>query len=181
MCEPATIIAGASLAINAGSQLANSSAQAKASKANKTAALQAMAEGWKDISLQEVQQQDATALTIMQADRQARKADAIARVSAGEAGVAGASVDALVNDISAEASAFKVTQEKNLDMTITQLQREKVSGKAVAQNRINAVPPPNPFAVGLTIASAGLDFATTLNSRRPPSSGKNPSQVSKGS
>jgi hypothetical protein len=107
----------------------------------------------------------------MQADRQARKADALARVSAGEAGVTGASVDALVNDISAEASAFKVAQEQNLDMTITQLQREKVSEQAQARNRINSVPAANPFATGLTIAGMGLDFAAGQISRRPPSSG----------
>lgn len=168
MCDPLTIIAGASLAIGAGSAIASHKAQANASKANEANALQAMQESWKDISLQEVQQQDATALTIMQADRQARKADALARVSAGESGVAGASVDALLGDLSAEASAFKQTQGRNLDMTIAQLQREKISGRTVAQNRINAVPPPNPFATGLTIAGMGLDFATKIVSRKPP-------------
>lgn len=168
MCEPATIIAGASLAIGAGSAVASHKAQAKAAKANNTNALQAMTESWKDISLQEVQQQDATALTIMHIDRQARKADALARVSAGEAGVAGASVDAFLGDLSAEASAAKSTEGRNLDMTLAQLQREKISGRTVAQNRINAVPAPNLFATGLTIAGQGLDFASKIVSRNPP-------------
>lgn len=170
MCDPGTIIAGASLAIGTGSAIANAKAQDKASKANAENARQALMESWKDISLQEVQQQDATALTIMQADKQARKADALARVSAGEAGVAGASVDALLGDLSAEASAFKMTQEKNLDMTIAQLQREKISGRTVAQNRINAVPGSNPFATGLTIAGQGLDFVSNIISRKPSKS-----------
>lgn len=168
MCEPATIIAGASLAIGAGSAVASHKAQAKAAKANETNALQAMTESWKDISLQEVQQQDATALTIMHIDRQSRKADALARVSAGEAGVAGASVDAFLGDLSAEASAAKITEGRNLDMTLAQLQREKVSGRTVAQNRINAVPAPNLFATGLTIAGLGVDFAKTIVARKPP-------------
>jgi len=167
VCDPVTIIAGASLAIEAGSSIAGASAQNKASKANKAAAQQAMQDTWKDISLREVQEQDATSLTIMQADRQARSADAVARVSAGEAGVSGASVDALIGDISAQASTFKVTQERNLDMTISQLQREKVSAKNVAQNRINAVPRANPFATGLQIASAGVTFADKIVSRKP--------------
>jgi hypothetical protein len=167
VCDPISIIEGASLAIEIGSSVAGASAQNKASKANKAAAQQAMQDTWKDISLREVQEQDATGQTIMQADRQARSADAVARVSAGEAGVAGASVDALVGDISAQASAFKMTQERNLDMTITQLQREKVGAKSAAQSRINAVPKANPFATGLQIASAGVNFANTLVSRKP--------------
>lgn len=167
MCDPGTIIAGASLAIGTGSAVVQHKAQAKAAKANEANAVQSMVESWKDISLQEVQQQDATALTIMQSDRAARKADALARVSAGEAGVAGASVDAFLGDLSAEASAFKMTQERNLNMTTAQLQREKISGRSVAQNRINAVPAPNLFATGLTIASQGLDFATKIVSRKP--------------
>jgi hypothetical protein len=167
VCEPATIIAGASLAIEVGSSIAGASAQNKASKANKAAAEQAMRDTWKDISLREVQEQDSTSLTIMQADRQARSADAVARVSAGEAGVAGASVDALIGDISRQASDFKVTAERNLDATITQLQREKVGAKSAAQSRINAVPSANPFATSLQIVSAGVNFADKIVSRKP--------------
>jgi hypothetical protein len=103
----------------------------------------------------------------MQADRQARSADAVARVSAGEAGVAGASVDAIIGDISRQASEFKTTQERNLDMTIAQLQQEKVGAKSTAQNRINAVPKANPFATGLQIATAGVNFGNVLISRKP--------------
>ena len=167
MCEPATIIAGASLAIGVGSQVANAKEQDKASKQNKEAALAAMAESWRDLSLREHQEQDAKALTIAQADRQAREADALARVSAGEAGVSGASVDALLSDISADASRFKTTAEQNLDMTITQLQQEKRGVAAGAGNRIAASPPSNPFATALQIGALGLDFATTLTSRKP--------------
>lgn len=161
------ILGLAGLAIKIGSELGGASAQDQASSANNAAARRAMQDSWKDIGLREVQEQDATTLTIMQADRQARSADAVARVSAGEAGVSGASVDALMGDISAQASAFKMTQQRNLDMTITQLQRDKVAAKTTAQNRINAVPRANPFATGLQIVSAGVDFANTIVSRQP--------------
>ncbi len=167
MCDPVTIIAGASLAIEAGSAVVGASAQNKASKANAAAATTAMHDTWKSLSLRETQEQDTTQQTIMQADRQARSADAVARVSAGEAGVAGASVDALAGDISAQASAFKVTQGRNLDMTIAQLQQEKVAAKSAAQSRINSVPGANPFATGLQIATAGVNFANTIVSRKP--------------
>lgn len=167
MCDPGTIIAGASLAIGVGSSIADASAKNKQAAANKASALAAMNEEWKGISLQETQQQDATGLTIMQADRQARSADAAARVSAGEAGVSGASVDAMLGDISAQASTFKQVQKQNLDMTIAQDQQQKRGAAVDAQNRINGVQPANPFATGLTIVGLGLDTASTLLSRKP--------------
>lgn len=167
MCDPGTVLAAATLAIGTGSAIAGHVAQDKAAKANKQNALAALTGTWKDLSLQEVQQQDATGLTIMQADRQARTADAQARVSAGEAGVSGASVDAVLGDISAQGSAFKQVQKKNLDMTIAQIERQKVAASVDAQNRINSVRPANPFATGLTIAGLGVDFGNTLISRKP--------------
>lgn len=166
MCEPATILAAGSLAIQAGSAIASNAAQDAASKANKEAALRAMGEQLRSLSLQEQQAQDATAQTIMQADRQARQAEALARVSAGEAGVSGASVEALIGDISADASEFKVTQERNLDMTIAQIQQEKRGVQAGAQSRINAVPKGNDLATALTIGAAGIDFASNYIRKR---------------
>jgi|ERR1043166_7297784 hypothetical protein len=167
MCVPAGVIAGAALVIGAGKEIAAASAQNKASKANAANAQAAMQETWKDLSLQQSQQEDSTATTIMQTDRAAQKADALARVSAGEAGVAGASVDAIVGDISSQASAADVTNRRNLAMTIDRLQREKVGAGITEQNRINAVPPANPFATGLAIAGHVVDYATSRIKAKP--------------
>lgn len=172
MCDPGTIVAGASLAIGVGSKIAESKAQDKAAAANKKASLAAMTEDWKALSLQEAQQQDAAQQSIMQADRQGRQADALARVSAGESGVAGASVDALLGDLSAQVSAFKTTTERNLRMTTEQLQQEKAASRAGAQSRINAMQPANPFATALSIGAQGIDFATNIIRSQPPSAGK---------
>lgn len=181
MCDPGTIVAGASLAIGVGSKLAESSAQNKAAAANKKASLAAMTEDWKALSLQEAQQQDAAQQSIMQADRQGRQADAVARVSAGESGVAGASVDALLGDLSAQVSAFKTTTARNLSSAEAQLQQEKAGSRAGAQSRINAVQPANPFATALQIGGMGLDFASNIIRAQPPSSGRtrvvNPNQI----
>lgn len=160
-------MAAASLLLQAGGAVVGHQAQAKASKANKKEALRAMHESWKDISLREVQEQDAAQQTIMQADRQARLAAGAARVSAGESGVTGASVDALLMDIERDAAEFDATTTRNLDMTIAQFQREKSSGRAVAQNRINSQPAPNPWLTGLTIAGAGADFLGQRLANRP--------------
>jgi len=105
----------------------------------------------------------------MSAHRTALNADAQIRVGAGEAGVAGASVEAILNDISAQESAFGVRTQRNVEATVAQIQQEKRGVAAGAQSRINAVQPANPFATGLTIASAGLDFATNqIRLRTPP-------------
>lgn len=172
MCDPVTAIAAGSLVIGAGSAIAQHKAQAKASKANEAATLASMRESWTDIGIMQVQEGEAAAMTVFEADRQARGAKALAAVSAGEAGVSGASVEALLGDIDRKAGEFKTAEKRNLENTLIQLQREKVSQRTVAQGRIASVPRPNAFATGLTIAGLGLDFASGVYARsRPTRSG----------
>lgn len=160
MCDPATAIAATSLALGAGSAIASAKAQDKLAKQNAADAIRARNEDFRALGLQEAQQQDATQVSIAQAHRTAVNADAVARVSAGEAGVAGASVQAILADISAQESAFKTQALRNEGATIAQLQQEKRGAAAGAQSRINAVQPSNPLAVGLTIGAGALDFAS---------------------
>lgn len=157
MCDPTAIAIG-SLIIGGASSVAEHSARSEASRANRAESLRAMREASKDISLLEVQQQDATARTIFETDRQARSTQALARVSAGEAGVTGVSVEALLGDIDRKLGEFTTAEKRNLSMAIAQLQREKISGRQVAQSRIAAVPPPSPFALGISLAAQGLTF-----------------------
>lgn len=171
MCDPATVILVASTAIQIGSAVASHQAQSKQAKANKANALDAMMDTFKDISLQEAQHKEAAAQTLLQADRQAREDEALARVSAGEAGVSGASVDALIGDLAARAGEFKTTQQKNLDWTLSQLDRQRKGAQSTAQSRIAGVPAPSAIGTGLTIAGSGLNAADNLI-RRKPSSGK---------
>lgn len=177
MCEPTAIAIG-TLAIGVGSKVlehkAQNKAASKAKAANKTEALRAMREASTDISLLEVQQQDASTRTIYEADRAARSTQALARVSAGEAGVSGLSVEALLGDIDRKIGEFKTTETRNLDMVLDQLQREKVSGRSIAQGRIAAVqiPRPSPFALGVSLAGAGLEFWAGQIGRKPTSTGK---------
>lgn len=168
MCDPVTALAAGSFVISAGSAIGQHKAQAKASKANEAAAIASMRETWTDVGVMQTQQQDASSQTMFEADRQARGAGALARVSAGEAGVDGISVEALLGDIERKRGEFRTAEKRNLDNIITQLQREKVSGRTVAQNRIAAVPQPNSFATGLMIAGAGLEFATGYVARHSP-------------
>lgn len=167
MCDPTALAIG-SLVIGAGSSVASHKAQNDASKANEKEAKRAMREASKDISLQQVQQQDASARTIYEVDRQARSSKALARVSAGEAGVSGASVEALLGDIDRKMGEFKTAEARNLDLVIDQLQREKVSGRQVAQSRIAQVPKASPFTLGLQIGAEAISFYSGQIDRKPP-------------
>lgn len=153
--------------VNAGSQLLSAKAQNDKAAQNKANANTAYGQTLEALSLQQTQVSDATSLTIMQADRQAREADAVARVSAGEAGVTGASVDALLGDLTAKASAFKRVQERNLSMSLAQIEREKAGARTQAINQINGVPTVNPVSTALSIAGSGLDLWSTLKLRQP--------------
>jgi hypothetical protein len=169
MCDPATAIAATSLALGAGSAIASAKAQDKLAKTNAADAIRARNEDFRALGLQEQQTQDATQASIMTAHRTALNADAVARLSAGEAGVAGASVQAILGDISAQESEFTTQAQRNETATITQLQQEKRGAAAGAQSRINAVQPSNPLAVGLTIGAGALDFASNqIRLHTPP-------------
>lgn len=157
MCDPGTLLAAGSFAVSAGSAVVGASAQAKQAKANKKAAQGANAETYQALDTRANQEKDAATQTIMAADRQARATDALARTSAGAAGVAGASVDALLAGIAHDKFTAEDTIKTNLGNTLSQIDAEKKGADATMQNRINSAPPPNPFAVGLSIAGDALD------------------------
>lgn len=165
------ILEAVDAALKIGSAVAGNKAQAKAAKANTAAANSAFQNTVEGINLRQNQEQDAATQTILSADRQARGADARARVSAGEAGVAGASVDALLGSILRDKLDFEAVTTRNTENTIQQLEREKLGAAATRDSRIAGVPKPNPFLTGLQIAGAGLDFATSIYNNRPKPTG----------
>lgn len=165
------ILSGAQTALQIGatvSQFAGAGKQAKAVKENATGA---MHDAWAGLTLREGQEQAATAQSVMAIERAARAQRATAALAAGESGVSGLSVDALLNDITANELGAKQIERRNLDMTVEQLQREKVSGYATAQSRIASAPAPNPWLAALQIGAEGLDFGRTIYDRRHPEGG----------
>ena len=150
-----------------GSAVAQHQAQGKAAKANKKAAAEAMDVDFKLLGLRQQQEEDATALTIMEADRQARSVDAVARVAAGEAGVTGASVDALLGDIERDRAAFSQGSKQNLQATLEQLQMEKVGAKRKADDRAAGIASPSPWLTGMRIGGAAADAASSFYGSLP--------------
>jgi hypothetical protein len=113
------------------------------------------------LGLRAQQERRAAAATVFQQDLEARRADAATRVAAGEAGVAGASVDALIADIERQRLAAEAGVKANTEATLDQLAQER---KVVRTNRnaqISAVPQPSPWATGIRIGGQVLETATS--------------------
>ncbi|MFB2563650.1 hypothetical protein [Rhizobium sp. IMFF44] len=92
--------------------------------------------------------------------RQARAAKATATVAAGEAGVSGLSVAALLAEFDGRAAAANDRTDQNTEWTLTQLNNEMKGIRANAEDRINSVQraaTPSFFNTGLKIAGGGLD------------------------
>jgi len=67
--------------------------------------------------VQQGQEEVAAAQRVNESARKAREARATARVSAGEAGVAGLSVDALINDLTREEANYNFATQQQLQMS----------------------------------------------------------------
>ncbi len=171
MCVPVAavplIAVGAKFVADAGAAIADHAAQQHTHEKNKSESLRALRETWADIQARQVEEQEAGAQSIMSIDRQARQSDALARVSAGEAGVAGASVDALLGTLEGDQGRARFIAGRNQEMTQGQLEREKRGAASTAVSRINAAPPANPFLTGLRIAGAGVNAGADYFGRLP--------------
>jgi hypothetical protein len=118
----------------------------------------------------QIQEEDAAAVQKQDISREARAARATAMTSAGESGVTGLSVDALLADIYGKEATAKDRISMNTGFTTQQLTAEMDGLKAKAKDRINSMPwanSPSPFAAALKIGGAGLGAYTDYKSRLP--------------
>lgn len=163
MCDPATIgaivgvaSAGAGYAGQRQQAKAQAAYQAQAAAAERQRALQEQS----SIRMQQAQQQEATARELQQVSRKSQEALARARVSAGEAGVAGASVQALMDDYSRQEAGYRAATLRQQELTGvgTQLGLEQ-AGLASQQRLIGIQQPinrPSLLVSGLQAVSGGL-------------------------
>lgn len=130
--------------------------------------------------------------SILSSDRAARVADGTARLSAGAAGVAGASVDAVLSDFDMQAAQSRQSINQNFSavsrqldrqerattdtfaFTQRQIQSERAGVEANKANRIAGVqniqtaPRANPLGTALQIGGALLDFASNRAAASTP-------------
>ena len=161
MCHPLAIAAG-SMALSAYGSIKANQAQAAAEKANREAAERAFKANVKEIGSQQLETRMAAAQNIFFTERKARTARSLARVGAGEAGVAGISAQDVLDDITREAGDVSRVTRKQERAEIAGLQRAKISQTELALGRKSQVGKPSDLATGLAIAGAGLNFGQFL-------------------
>lgn len=127
-------------------------AQAAAASANADAAKFAAMSEYRQLNMQQRQEETIAAQRKMAADLQEAELLARGRVSAGEAGVQGASVDAMLANISRGALEEKNVLTQNLESYNRQLDEQRIGVQSRAQSRINQVARPSFLG---TVASTG--------------------------
>ena len=159
MCNPAAALAVVG-GLQAGVQFAGARKQAKAQAAYQAQAAaaeqQRALQEQSSIRMQQAQQQEATARELEQVSRKSREALARARVSAGEAGVSGVSVQALMDDYTRQEAGYRAATLRQQELTGvgTQLGLEQ-AGLASQQRLIGINQPINKPSVLGAVLQAG--------------------------
>jgi hypothetical protein len=178
MCGPLAM-AATSLAIGATQTVTSYMGEQQAAAAqnamvrqNQQAANANLVREYADVQTRQIQEEDAAATQKQDLSREARAARATTMAAAGEAGVSGLSVDALVADVYGKEATAKDRISQNTGFTTENLTREMDGLKAKAQDRINSIPwatGPSPFASALKIGGTALksyDYYQELKSKR---------------
>ena len=168
MCPP-IIAAGlgiASMGAQVMGQQQMAKAQAKAQKNASAAERQRYLQEVSSMRVQQRQEQVAAAQKINESARKAREARATARVSAGEAGVAGLSVDALINDLTKQEAEYSFATQQQLQMNDAgrKMQLEN-AGLGFTNNmlRINKpIEQPDYLGAAISGAQTGMSTYSTL-------------------
>jgi len=120
------------------------------------------------LRMRQAQEQEAVGRELEQVSKKSQEALARARVSAGEAGVAGASVQALMDDYTRQEGAYRsaLLRQQELGQVATGMGLEQ-AGFATTQRQIGINQPinrPSALTAGLGALSAGLSgYATGLD------------------
>ena len=161
MCDPVSIAiaVGSSVAQYAG-QRKQARAQARYQAQAAAAERQRFLQEQTSLRMRQAQEQEAVGRELEQVSRKSQAALARARVSAGEAGVAGASVQALMDDYMRQEAGYRsaLARQQELGALGTGLGLEQ-AGFATQQRQIGINQPinrPNPLAAGLSALQGGL-------------------------
>jgi multidrug efflux pump subunit AcrA (membrane-fusion protein) len=137
---------------------AQARSQANASAAERQRYLQEVS----SMRIQQGQEQVAAAQRIQESTRKAREARSTARVSAGEAGVAGLSVDALINDLTREEASYNFATQQQTQMNdVNRSLQLRDAGLGFTNNmlRINK-PIEQPDYLGAALSGAQTGMST---------------------
>lgn len=166
MCPPAVIAAVALGTAQAGMQIAGQRQAAKTQERMQAKATKQEQQRYLNqvsaVRTQQAQEQIARAQRIQASTIKAREARATARVSAGEAGVAGLSVDALMNSLTRQEGQYRFSeaqQEEMSNVAIALNLRDAALGSQMNQLRINKpIEQPNYLGAILSGAQTGMSM-----------------------
>lgn len=165
MCDPFTI---AAVSLTVAGEVVQHSAQQKQAKATRAAADESARVQLGAQNARALEETVAAAQSIDEANRQTTSVAAQARLSAIAGGVAGNSVDAVLNEVQGNLGRFKDSVHQNLGMTLLQIQRGNMGIEAQRESRINSVPAPNPWITGLAITSSVVGGVRDYKAGKPP-------------
>lgn len=163
MCNPAIAMFALTAASSAMQyrQQQNAAADQNAMEAqNRYNALAATRDSYAQMNERQLQETDAAGQAIQSRRLDETRQLSAARTAAGEAGITGFSVDALMRDISDRTAGDVGAIQNNLDWTLTQAQHQQRGIQSTGQSRINSVSRargPSALAAGLQIASGGVN------------------------
>lgn len=159
MCHPAIAIGASVLGAVSGHNAQAEAYEANAAAANAAKVLEDEATN-ADLALKDQAQAEEKIARGLEGMKQS----ATAGVSAGESGVAGNSVDALMNELNAGVLRGNTMTSRNFAIDQIGAKRQLESNKRTAQSRINSVAKPSKTATGLQIAGAVASGTTYTKS-----------------
>ncbi len=178
MCNPVAL-AGAQFAIQAGQGLINANAQEKVNRRNfETAVDIARSDAigqYSALQARQMEERTRAAAAIAGARKQAAAAAGRGRVAAGEAGVAGVSVDAMLGDFERSALELETAVVRGNALLDAQIGREMKGIEARAAGNMAAAVPnpvasPNYLQFALDAFTSGLNYKLAITKTKPLSS-----------
>jgi hypothetical protein len=148
------VAAVASSLVGYAGQMANYKAQQQYYEQNAKAARVATVNRYASIQNRQLQEHDAAAQQVQQSKLEAMKARSTARTAAGEAGVTGLSVEALLQDLSAQEGRYEASVAQNYQMNQQYLRGEMEATQDQGIARINSVPYPTKPSFGAALIGA---------------------------
>lgn len=159
-----TIMAIAGTAMSVAGAVEGHNAQADAFDANAKAAHAAKVEEDRMVNEDAATADAAAAQEKIDRGLEGMKSSATALTSAGESGVSGNSIDALMGELDASVLRGNTTTTQNLELSQRGTQRQLASNKRTSQSRINSVAKPSRTATGLQIGATMAKGAMSADS-----------------
>jgi len=162
MCDAISMM---TLGIGAVSAVAEHKAQEDQYDQNRLNSLAAFEDRQRALNHQISQERDIAALDKFDNSLQAREHRATNAVAAGEAGISGLSIDALMRDISGTEGRYNSRVDTQADWAVGSLEQDKRTASTVAKSRIDSVSRPSLIGTGLKIGASGLDAYSGFKKR----------------